>query len=181
MVRQSQNAGSGPDRASESVRKMRSADKASHPQPASRSILRAAGEITADSPAGCARRVTAKAANHGGKSAAAVSASTPGRLSVFCRSAIRGHCSTAAAHAPAVKKNGFNAVLRAVAAPNQAKSQRLSTYSRLPSAAQASSSAGSLSCCPRIRGTTRYPQRRSGSAVMSPHSFSNCATGYTSS
>ncbi len=52
-------------------------------------------------------------------------------------------------------------------------SQSLWTYSRLPSLAQPSSCAASLSCWPRRRSTARKAHGRSGSAVRSPQSFSN--------
>jgi len=53
------------------------------------------------------------------------------------------------------------------------KSQRPATKAADPSRSQPSSCAGSLSCWPRMRGTTTYSQATSGSAVMSTHSFSN--------
>jgi len=56
-----------------------------------------------------------------------------------------------------------------------------SKYAAEPSRSQPSSCAGSLSCCPRLRGTTTNRQSSSGSAVISPHSFSNWATGKISS
>src|ERR1039458_10555967 len=56
-----------------------------------------------------------------------------------------------------------------------------SKYAAEPSRSQPSSCAGSLSCWPRLRGTATKRQSSSGSAVMSPHSFSNCATGKISS
>jgi len=58
---------------------------------------------------------------------------------------------------------------------------RLSTCAAEPSRSHPSSCAGSFNCCPRIRETTRNRQLTSGNVVMSPHSFSNCATGNTSS
>src|ERR1019366_266238 len=56
-----------------------------------------------------------------------------------------------------------------------------SVYAADPSRSQASSCAGSFNCCPRRRGTAMKRQCSSGSAVISPHNFSNCATGKTSS
>ena len=51
------------------------------------------------------------------------------------------------------------------------------TYSMLPSLAQPSSWAASLSCWPRLRSTARKEQFKSGSELRSPQSFSNWATG----
>ena len=65
--------------------------------------------------------------------------------------------------------------------PGSHHAQIDSTYAAEPSRCQASSCAWSFSCWPRARGTTAKTLVHSGSAVMSPQSFSNCATGKTSS
>jgi hypothetical protein len=61
------------------------------------------------------------------------------------------------------------------------KAQSPSRYAAEPSRNQPSSWAGSLSCWPRNRGTTRKRQSTSGREVMSLHSFSYCEIGKTSS
>ena len=47
-----------------------------------------------------------------------------------------------------------------------------SKYAALPSRLQPSSCAGSFSCCPRCRETTKYEQAMPSTEDMSPHNFS---------